>query len=101
MEGNTADGNGSGTGDGAGIHVAASDCRVDNNNVTDNDRGIDIDTVGDLIIRNSASGNTTNYVTAAGNKVGTIVLAPDSVAINGDTGGAGVGSTNPWANFSL
>jgi hypothetical protein len=29
-----------------------------------------------------------------GNKVGVIVDAPDSVAISGSTGGAGVGTTN-------
>ena len=51
-------------------------------------------------MRNSASGNGTNYVIVAGNKVGPIVAAPSSGAISGDTGGAGVGTTDPWANFS-
>jgi parallel beta-helix repeat protein len=97
---NTCDGNGAGTGDGAGIHVTSSDCRIEGNNVTDNDRGIDVDIAGNLIVRNSASGNATNYEIVAGNKVGPIVLAPDSVAISGDTGGAGVGTTNPWANVT-
>ena len=70
--------------------------------MTDNDTGIDVDIAGNVIIRNSASGNTTNnYDIVAGNKVGTIVLAPDSVAITGDTGGAGVGTTNPWSNLSF
>jgi len=54
-----------------------------------------------LIVRNSASGNTTNYVIDDGNKVGTIVSAPSSTAISGDTGGAGVGTTNPWASFTF
>jgi parallel beta-helix repeat protein len=98
---NNCDGNGLLTGDAAGIHVISSDCRIEGNNVTDNDRGIDVDFSGNLIIRNSASGNTTNYEIVAGNKVGTIVLAPDSLAISGDTGGAGVGTTNPWANLSF
>jgi parallel beta-helix repeat protein len=98
---NSCDGNGAAAGDGAGIHVTSSDCRIEGNNVTDNDRGIDVDISGNLIIRNSASGNTSsNYEIVANNKVGPIVLAPDSVAISGDTGGAGVGTTNPWANFS-
>jgi parallel beta-helix repeat protein len=98
--GNTCDSNGNGAGDGAGLHTTGSDSRVEGNNVTDNDRGIDVDAAGNLIVRNSASGNLTNYAIIANNKVGTIVLAPDSLAIIGDTGGAGVGSTSPWANFS-
>jgi parallel beta-helix repeat protein len=98
--GNTCDSNGVGGGDGAGLHTTGSDSRVEANNVTDNDRGIDVDAAGNLIIRNSASGNTSNYEIVANNKVGPIVLAPDSLAISGDTGGAGVGSTNPWANLS-
>ncbi len=56
---------------------------------------------GNLVIRNSASGNTTNYDIVANNKVGVIVVPPDSFAISGNTGGAGVGSTDPWANFSF
>ena len=51
--------------------------------------------------RNSASGNTTNYDIVAFNQVGVIVVPPNSVAISGSTGGAGVGSTDPWANFSF
>ena len=94
------DSNGNIVGDGAGIHVTGSDNRIEGNNVTDNARGLDIDFAGNLIIRNSASGNTSNYEIVANNKVGTIVLAPNSGAISGDTGGAGVGSTDPWANFS-
>ncbi|MBU1693570.1 MAG: right-handed parallel beta-helix repeat-containing protein [Verrucomicrobia bacterium] len=100
VTGNTCDNNGEG-GDGAGIHVTNDDNRIDSNNVTENDRGIDVDGNGSLIVRNSASGNTTNYVIAANNKVGVIVSAPNSAAISGDTGGAGVGSTDPWANITF
>ena len=101
--GNTCDSNGFpvGTGDGAGIHASSGDNRIEGNNVTDNTRGIDVDSSGNLIIKNSASGNATNYEIADNNKVGVIVAAPDSVAISGDTGGAGVGTTNPWANISF
>jgi hypothetical protein len=52
-------------------------------------------------VRNTASDNTTNYVIVASNKVGFIVSAPNSGAISGSTGGSGVGSTDPWANFSF
>ena len=54
-----------------------------------------------FIIRNSAKGNSTNYNIAANNNVGFIVSAPASGVISRDTGGAGVGSTDPWANFSF
>ncbi|TWT43883.1 hypothetical protein RAS1_02830 [Phycisphaerae bacterium RAS1] len=97
---NHCDNNGSGTNDGAGIFATGSDNRIDGNSVTDADRGIDVNGTGNLILRNSCAGNTINYEIAASNKVAPIVLAPDSVAISGDTGGAGVGTTNPWANLS-
>jgi hypothetical protein len=63
--------------------------------------GINITSPGNLIIRNAASGNSTNYVIMANNKVGEIVNAPNSAAISGSTGGSGVGSTDPWANISF
>ncbi len=64
-----------------------------------NDRGIDVDGPSNIIIRNTASENATNYEIAANNKVGVIVIPPNSPAISGNTGGSGVGS-NPWSNFS-
>ena len=99
--GNNCHNNGNG-GDSAGIHATGGGNRIDGNHVTDNDRGIDVDLAGNLIIRNSAGGNTTsNYDIVAANKVGVIVAAPDSMAIIGSTGGAGVGTTDPWANISF
>ena len=59
-----------------------------------------MDVAGNLIVRNSASGNTLNYVIVASNAVGQIFSAPASGAISGSTGGAGVGTTDPWVNFS-
>jgi parallel beta-helix repeat protein len=101
VEGNAADSNGIGTGGGAGIHVTSSDNRVEGNNVTDNDRGIDVDVSGNLVIRNSASGNTSNYEIVAGNAVGAIVVTAASVAISGNGPFASsLTSTDPWANFS-
>jgi len=84
----------------AGIHATGSRNRIDSNKVTDNDIGIRAGGTGNLIIRNTAGSNATNYVTTANNKVGVIVAAPDSAAISGSTGGAGVGTTDPWANLS-
>jgi parallel beta-helix repeat protein len=86
----------------SGIRVAVADNRIEGNNVTDCPIGLEVTGTGNLIIGNSVSGSTTSsYQIVAGNKVGVIVDAPDSVAISGSTGGAGVGTTNPWANFSF
>jgi parallel beta-helix repeat protein len=82
------------------ILVLGNNNRIEGNTCTYADRGIAVDGTGNLIIRNSCSGNTTNWAIVASNKVGPIVAAPNSVAISGDTGGAGVGSTNPWANIT-
>lgn len=72
IRGNTCSFNGNG-GDGAGIHTTGDDNRIEGNNCTTADRGIDVDAGGNLIIRNSASGNTTNYDIVGGNFTGTIV----------------------------
>ena len=101
VERNTCVSNGLLGGDGAGIHVTSSTSRIESNNVIKNDRGIDVDAAGNFIVRNTAVGNGVNYSIAVDNKVGEIVNAPTSGIINGTTGGAGVGSTSPWANFSF
>ena len=91
VRGNTCVNNGL-AGDGAGIHVNSSDSRIEDNLVTDNDLGIDVDGVGNLIIRNSTSGNTPNYSIVNNNIVGQILNF---------VGGGTVTSGNPWANFEF
>jgi parallel beta-helix repeat protein len=98
--GNNCEANGFAAADGAGIHSTSSDNHIENNTVTGNDRGIDVDANGTLVVRNTAKVNTVNFAIAVNNKVGFIVAAPNSAVINGSTGGAGVGSTDPWANIS-
>jgi hypothetical protein len=83
----TADLNGFSTGDGAGIHVVGHSNRLDSNNLLTNDRGIDVDLAGNLIIRNSARGNGTSYDIVGGNDVG-------------PTGSAAT-ATSPWANLEF
>ena len=103
VAGNTCDSNGAGVGDGAGIHSTATDNRIEGNNVTDNTRGIDVDATGSLIIKNSASGNSLNYVIAADNNYGTILdlTGLATAAVSGSSGtGTLTTTTNPWANFS-
>ncbi len=82
------------------IVVEGNNNRVEGNTCTDALRGIEVTGTGNLIIRNTCAANTTNWSIVANNKVGPIVAAPNSVAISGDTGGAGVGSTNAWANIT-
>ena len=96
---NTCSANGSGPSDGAGIHVTGSDNRIEANQVTDNDRGIDVDLAGNVILKNSASGNTTNYDIVA-NNVGFYVTATTTGVVSGSSGGTTIGTTDPWANIS-
>lgn len=102
IRGNTCDKNGSSTFTAAGIHTTGGDNRIEDNTCTENDRGLEITNSGSLIIRNTCAANVlANYEIAASNRVGPIISAPLSPAISGSTGGDGVGSTNPWANFSF
>jgi parallel beta-helix repeat protein len=88
VEGNTCQGNGVGTADGAGVHVTGRANRIDGNTAFSNDRGIDVDAGGNLIVRNDASLNTTNYDIVGGN--------PNA---NIETPGPNFILTRPWANF--
>jgi len=98
---NTCSGNGNG-GDGAGIHATGADNRIEGNNCINADRGIDVDVAGNIIIKNTCSGNTFNWSIAIGNSFGPIVVAGTNAAVvntNGAVAG-NLGSTDPNANFS-
>jgi parallel beta-helix repeat protein len=77
VTGNLCDGNGSmaspGRGDSAGILATGTGNRIESNNVTRNDRGIDVIGTQNLIIKNSASANGTNYAIVDGNSYGPII----------------------------
>ncbi len=87
-------------GDGAGIHVLNSGNRIEDNNVKNSDRGIDVDAAGNIIVRNTVGGNTNNWDVVAGNAC-LVIKASTGGAISGDSGGAGLGSTNPNTNFTF
>jgi hypothetical protein len=55
-----------------------------------------------IIIRNTCSGNTINWVIAANNVVGPILdrTAPASAAISGNSAPDSTGSPHPNANFT-
>ncbi|MCC6383334.1 MAG: right-handed parallel beta-helix repeat-containing protein [Dehalococcoidia bacterium] len=91
-----ANGNG---GDGANIHAIGTDNRIESNNCTIADRGIDIDSAGNIIARNACSGNTVNWDVAAGNVI-LVVAATPAAAVLGNSGGTAPGSTDPSANFT-
>ncbi len=104
--GNTCDSNGSGSGDGAGILVTGADNRIEGNNCTDNDRGIDVDSAGNIIIKNTCSGNTIDWDIAANNIYGPIIdrrLSPPTTttpAVSGAAATGTMGSTDPNANLT-
>ncbi len=93
-------------GNGKGILVATNSfgigrVRIEGNHITAGNVGIQVASSGNFIVRNTVSGSGVNYVINSNNAVGPIVIPPNSAAINGSTGGAGVGSTDPSANFSF
>lgn len=100
--GNSCIGNGIDPATGAGIRATGSDNRIENNFCNTADRGIDIDTAGNIVLRNTCSGNTTNWEIAANNVVGPIIdrTAPASAAISGNSAPSSTGTSDPNANFS-
>ena len=99
IRGNTCAFNGF-SGDGAGIRAFGPANRIEGNNCSENDRGIEVDTHGSIIINNSCSGNTVNWNIAAGNSFLIVQAATTASNFTGNAGGSGVGSTNPHANFT-
>jgi parallel beta-helix repeat protein len=75
--------------DGSGIYTNDSRVRIEGNHVTSNAIGIEVESGGNLIIKNSATQNTTNYDISNGNHYGEIITSPGVIT-----------SCNPWANFA-
>jgi parallel beta-helix repeat protein len=76
----------------AGIYAYGANIRVEANNVTNNDYGIQVPLGGNIIVKNSASDNGINYNIAAGNAYGQII----NVA-----GGGSFVNSDPTANFEF
>ena len=84
--GNTSDGNY------RGIYAGGNGNRIDGNNCSANTLyGYSIEGANNLIVRNSAHANGTNF---------SFLLAPHGGPIVDMTAGGTITSTNPWANFS-
>jgi len=92
--GNNCRENGYGAPTGAGIYASGANIRLEANNVTNNDKGIQVPATGNIIVKNTASDNGINYNIAAGNSYGPIV----NVAGVGDISGT-ANANHPWANF--
>jgi len=99
IRGNTCHGNGS-----AGIFVTGlTGTYVEGNTLTNNARGLWATGTNCIIIRNTASGNTTwNWDIDANNVVGPILdrTAVVSASINGNSAPSSLGSTDTNANFT-
>jgi hypothetical protein len=58
---------------------------------------------GNVIVKNTASGSTTNYDIVADNRYGQVfdITATGTAAVLGNSSASNtMSSTNPWANFS-
>lgn len=87
---NRSEGGPGGGGGSAGIHAVGSRTRIEGNNVTNNNRGIFVEGSFNIIIKNTATGNSIDYLTLGGpNSFGPIILVQ----------GVDITTTNPWANF--
>lgn len=92
----------SGDGAGSGIYVSDSGNRIEGNN--SNSDGIGISVLGNenVIIHNTVrQAALYNYNIASGNMVGTVVNASASGPVQGSSGGSGLGTSDPYANFSF
>lgn len=96
---NTCIANGRTTATGAGIRASGIRARIEGNHCDGADRGIVVESTGNIIVRNTCTQNSTNWDVAAGN-VCLVVNAATGGAILGNSGGAPPGSTDPNANFS-
>lgn len=99
---NTCRGNGTGDGIGAGIYASQHDSRIEGNACTDNEVGIHVDGVGNIIVRNTCSGNDVNFDFFGSNRFGTIVdiTLQGPAPVYGDAAASTLTTTDPWANFA-
>jgi len=88
---NACTGNGLTAGDGAAIHVTGTGNRIENNEATTSDRGLDIDGADNYVTGNRVQGNTDNYDIVAGNQLNILLCEtpefidwPASVKLAGD-----------------
>jgi hypothetical protein len=104
--GNTCDQNNQQDTSGAGLSAIGTGNRIEanscNSNAGANGDGFFIGGSNNLVIRNSARGNGTNYHFYINNRYGTIVdLTASSVDVpSANSGSSTLGTFDPWANFA-
>jgi parallel beta-helix repeat protein len=81
-------------GDGAGVLVTGNGNRIEGNHVTENDRGIDVDGILNIIIKNTARGSDGYTIGGSQNSYGPIV----NISSGGDISSL---TSHPWANFQF
>jgi len=86
----------------ANIRATSTDNHIEGNRCSNAPIGIDVAGAGNIIIKNTCSGNTINWTIVANNVVGPILdrTAPASAAISGNSAPDSTGSTHPNANFT-
>ncbi len=81
--------------------VSGSDNRVEGNMFTDSSIGLGVIDPGNIIIRNTASGNAINWTIVAGNALAPIRQASTNAStVTGNAYAGSLGSTDPNANFT-
>lgn len=83
--------NGIDSGTGAGIHATSGSNRIEGNLLTSNVTGLDVDSAGNFIVKNSAKANTTNYDITGTQTIGEISTATGTI----------LDTVSPWANFEF
>jgi hypothetical protein len=99
VENNLSSGN-----SGAGVFFAGIGNRIEANQFVNNQVGVHATglATNNIIVRNMARGNATNYAFVANNKYGPIInlTAGGQAAVSGDSAASAIGTTHPWANFA-
>lgn len=88
---NVCTGNGWGTATGAGVHASGAGNSIEANLVILNDRGFWVEQTGNVIIRNKARANGSNYGDIAGGNVTGPLVTSGTVGT----------SSNPHANYDF
>jgi parallel beta-helix repeat protein len=88
---NTVYQNGGLGGTASNIRVSGSYNRIEGNHVTLGNTGIRVDNIGNIIIKNSCGGNSTNYNVALNNLIGPMLSSSAALSTN----------SNPHANYDF
>ncbi len=89
------------------INIAGSSCRVEGNTISESSRGVRVQGIGSMIVRNSVclpnAVTTTAWTIAAGNRYGPIIdlkSLPQAGAASGGSATSTMTTTDPNANFT-